>query len=292
MPEKLYHSPGVDFSNSCSSRFFLFGVSSAEMGRRNRRRDDVDGGDDDSIDRDYSLERTEKEWLIRSSSKRLKSEINVSNTSLTSDNDANVDVGNSGKGIATLPSPTKGNKNEAASTSESDRIERARLKKLRQKERQREKKAARTAAAISTNEQLTRKLMTEEKKTASKDRILLQKNQQQQQFITLAKGVRYQDITIGKGHIIQDRKKTHVSYTLRSKSHTSGKILDSSGNFAFRFGKSEVIKGWDIGLMGMKVGGIRRLIVPPEAGYGYNKDVGAGRGGDLYFQIELLHVAP
>jgi hypothetical protein len=120
------------------------------MGRRNRRRDDVDGGDDDSIDRDYSLERTEKEWLIRSSSKRLKSEINVSNTSLTSDNDANVDVGNSGKGIATLPSPTKGNKNEAASTSESDRIERARLKKLRQKERQREKKAARTAAAIST----------------------------------------------------------------------------------------------------------------------------------------------
>jgi FKBP-type peptidyl-prolyl cis-trans isomerase len=92
--------------------------------------------------------------------------------------------------------------------------------------------------------------------------------------------------------MIQDRKKIHVSYTLRSKSHTSSKILDSSGNFAFRFGKSEVIKGWDIGLMGMKVGGIRRLIVPPEAGYGYNKDVGAGRGGDLYFQIELLHVAP
>jgi hypothetical protein len=105
-----------------------------EMGRRNRSRDDVDGGDDDSVDRDYSLERTEKEWLIRSSSKRLKSEIDVSNTSLTSDNDANVDVGNAGKGIATLPSPTKGNKNEAASTSESDRIERARLKKLRQKE--------------------------------------------------------------------------------------------------------------------------------------------------------------
>lgn len=40
------------------------------------------------------------------------------------------------------------------------------------------------------------------------------------------------------------------------------------------------------------VGGSRRLIVPPGAGYGLYKDVGAGKGGDLYFQIELLHVAP
>ena len=265
------------------------------MGRRNRRRDDVDSDDDkNNVDRVYSLERTEKEWLIRSSSKRLKTEI-VGNTSPTND----VDVGNVGVGVATLPSPTKVNKNEstneATSTSESDRIERARLKKLRQKERQREKKAARAAAAVATNEQLTWKIMTEEKRTKLKNEISLQtKHQQttQQQYITLAKGVRYQDLTIGKGHIIQDRKKIHVSYTLRSKSHTSGNILDSSGNFAFRFGKSEVIKGWDIGLLGMKVGGIRRLVVPPEAGYGYNKDVGAGRGGDLYFQIELLHVAP
>ena len=248
------------------------------MGRRNRRRDDVDSDDDkNNVDRVYSLE------LIRSSSKRLKTEI-VVNTSTTND----VDVGNVGVGVATLPSPPKVNKNEstneATSTSESDRIERARLKNLRQKERQREKKAAR---AVATNEQLTWKIMTEEKRTKLKNEISLQtKHQQttQQQYIRLAKGVRYQDITIGKGHIIQDGKKIRVSYTLRSKSHTSGKILDSSGNFAFRFGKSEVIKGWDIGLLGMKVGGIRRLVVPPEAGY--------GRGGDLYFQIELLHVAP
>ena len=265
------------------------------MGRRNRRKVDVDSDDDkNNVDRVYSLERTEKEWLIRSSSKRLKTEI-VVNTSTKNDD---VDVGNVGVGVATLPSPTKVNKNEskneATSTSESDRVERARLKKLRQKERQREKKAARAAAAIATNEQLTWKIMTEEKRMKLKNEISLQTKHQkttQHQYITLAKGVRYQDITIGKGHIIQDRKKTHVSYTLRSKSHTTGKILDSTGNFAFRFGKSEVIKGWDIGLLGMKVGGIRRLVVPPEAGYGYNKDVGAG-GGDLYFQIELLHVAP
>ena len=53
-----------------------------------------------------------------------------------------------------------------------------------------------------------------------------------------------------------------------------------------------MIKGWDIGLQDMRVGGTRRLVVPPSAGYGFNKDVGAGRGADLYFQIELLHVAP
>ena len=42
---------------------------------------------------------------------------------------------------------------------------------------------------------------------------------------------------------------------------------------------------------GSKLGGVRRLIVPPEAGYG-NKDIGGGRGAILYFEIELLHVAP
>ena len=81
-----------------------------------------------------------------------------------------------------------------------------------------------------------------------------------------------------------------MSYLLRARSHTTGKLLDSSGNFGFRLGKGEVIEGWDIGVAGMRVGGTRRLIVPREAGYG-NKDVGAGRGADLYFEIELLQVA-
>ena len=80
------------------------------MGRRNRRKDYVDGDDDkNNDDRDYSLERTEKEWLIRSSSKRLKTEI-VVNTSTKNDD---VDVGNVGVGLATLPSPPKVNKNES-----------------------------------------------------------------------------------------------------------------------------------------------------------------------------------
>lgn len=50
-----------------------------------------------------------------------------------------------------------------------------------------------------------------------------------------------------------------------------------------------VIKGWDIGVVGMKVGGRRQLIVPPKAGYG-GEDIGAGPGAVLFFDITLLHM--
>ena len=49
----------------------------------------------------------------------------------------------------------------------------------------------------------------------------------------------------------------------------------------------EVIEGWEIGLQGMKQGGIRHIIVPPKAGYG-TKDIGAGVGATLYFEVTLL----
>jgi FKBP-type peptidyl-prolyl cis-trans isomerase len=167
------------------------------------------------------------------------------------------------------------------------------LKKQRQKERRKEKKAI---AASSQEATLKAKLELEKSTQHQKQQQLEKKLKSKEKhpthtFRTLNKGVKCLDLVIGKGPIIQHRKKIRVSYTLRAKSHTTGKILDSSKNFPFRIGKGEVIQGWDIGLEGMKVGGVRRLVVPPLAGYG-NKDVGAGRGADLYFEIELLHVAP
>lgn len=105
-------------------------------------------------------------------------------------------------------------------------------------------------------------------------------------FQTLRLGVQYKDITIGNGPLVQDRKKVRVSYKLRVE-HRCGKVIDSSKDFRFRLGKGEVIKGWDIGLVGMRQGGVRHLIVPPKAGYG-SKDVGAGRGGQLFFEVSLL----
>jgi FKBP-type peptidyl-prolyl cis-trans isomerase len=103
---------------------------------------------------------------------------------------------------------------------------------------------------------------------------------------TLRLGVKYRDVQLGNGPIVQDSKMVHINYTLRAK-HASGKVVDSGSNFRFRMGKGEVIKGWDIGLSGMRQGSIRQLLVPPEAGYG-KKNITAGRGVTLFFEINLL----
>jgi len=235
------------------------------MGRRsNRRRED---------DEDDGLERT---WLqSRQVAKRQKTEDNSSQTpqrQKTEDNSSQTP--------------------QQPSEDSSDKIERMRLKKQRQKEKRRAKKAEASAATaiIHQSNRESQKALHNKKEKEKEKKKKMNQSSKQQQFSTLAMGVKYQDLVIGKGHVVQHRKKVRVSYTLRAKSHTSGKILDSSANFPFRAGKGEVIKGWDIGLKDMRVGGIRRLIVPPGAGY-KNKDVGAGKGADLYFQIDLLHVA-
>ena len=75
-----------------------------------------------------------------------------------------------------------------------------------------------------------------------------------------------------------------------------GSIFDSSLNpgrepFTFTLGVGSVIKGWDLGVKDMKVGGKRKLTIPPELGYG---DKGAGNvippGATLIFEVELLEV--
>ena len=100
---------------------------------------------------------------------------------------------------------------------------------------------------------------------------------------------------IGDGTEAQDYNKVVVNYTGKLE---DGSIFDSSlnpgrGPFTFTLGVGSVIKGWDIGVKGMKVGGRRRLTVPPELGYGNN---GAGDvippGATLIFEVDLLEVEP
>eukprot|EP00980_Cylindrotheca_fusiformis_P002220 scaffold517_cov119-Cylindrotheca_fusiformis.AAC.3 len=105
-------------------------------------------------------------------------------------------------------------------------------------------------------------------------------------FLELAKGVNYRDVVIGNGPEVQNRKKIRVAYVLRAKERY-GKILDTSNDFRFRVGRGEVIQGWDIGVMGMRQGGKRHLRIPPQAGYG-QRDVGAGKGGLLFFEVTVL----
>ncbi|GFH53616.1 hypothetical protein CTEN210_10092 [Chaetoceros tenuissimus] len=174
-----------------------------------------------------------------------------------------------------------------------EEIERQRAKKRAKKQRQKEKKEAlKKEAEEKEKAKLAEEKKKEEQKQAKKKRKEVEKKEPPLgKFIKTHKGVKYCDIEIGTGPVIQDRKKVHVKYTLRA-GDKRGKIIDSSGNFGFRCGKGEVISGWEIGLLRMKVGGTRHIIVPPKAGYGNNKDIGAGVGGLLYFEVTLLHVAP
>lgn len=98
-------------------------------------------------------------------------------------------------------------------------------------------------------------------------------------------GVQYEDKLVGTGKLLRDGKALTVKYELTGGRF--GAVIDSSKQFTFRTGMGEVIQGWDIGLEGMREGGRRKMIIPPKAGYG-GKDIGAGPGGLLYFDVTLL----
>jgi peptidylprolyl isomerase len=108
--------------------------------------------------------------------------------------------------------------------------------------------------------------------------------------ITTASGLRYTDIVEGTGPTPQRGQTLTVHYTGMLE---SGKKFDSSYDkgapYPFQFGVTSMIKGWDEGVSTMKVGGKRRLIIPPSLGYGP-----AGRppsippNATLVFEIELL----
>lgn len=105
-------------------------------------------------------------------------------------------------------------------------------------------------------------------------------------------GVQYWDIKAGAGATAETGKTVTIHY---SGFLPDGKKFDSSIDrgrpFSFQLGEGAVIKGWDEGIAGMKVGGKRQLKVPPPAAYG---DQGKGGvvppGATLVFDVQLLDV--
>jgi tryptophan-rich sensory protein len=99
------------------------------------------------------------------------------------------------------------------------------------------------------------------------------------------------DITVGNGAEAKNGNTVEVHYL---GTFLDGKKFDSSYDrgvpFSFRLGAGGVIKGWDMGILGMKVGGKRKLIVPPALGYG-DRDYGPIPANSiLVFEVELLGV--
>jgi FKBP-type peptidyl-prolyl cis-trans isomerase FkpA len=109
---------------------------------------------------------------------------------------------------------------------------------------------------------------------------------------TTPSGLKYEEIKQGDGDVATAGKTVSVHYTGWL---TNGKKFDSSKDrgqpFEFPLGGGRVIKGWDEGVQGMKVGGVRKLTIPPELGYGSRGAGGAiPPDSTLVFEVELLKV--
>lgn len=110
--------------------------------------------------------------------------------------------------------------------------------------------------------------------------------------VTRPSGLKYVDIREGTGEAAAAGKNVAVHYTGWL---TNGTKFDSSKDrgqpFEFPLGGGRVIKGWDEGVQGMKVGGVRKLTIPPELGYGARGAGGAiPPNATLVFEVELLKV--
>jgi FKBP-type peptidyl-prolyl cis-trans isomerase FkpA len=115
-------------------------------------------------------------------------------------------------------------------------------------------------------------------------------------MITTPSGLIYKDVKVGDGATATAGSEVEVHYTgwlyvNGQKTTRFDSSRDRGELFKFPLGAGRVIRGWDEGIQGMKVGGIRELIIPPDLGYGTR---GAGSvippNATLFFEVELFNV--
>jgi FKBP-type peptidyl-prolyl cis-trans isomerase len=114
------------------------------------------------------------------------------------------------------------------------------------------------------------------------------------QEVVTRDGLKYVDLKVGDGAIAETGMRAMVHYTGWL---TDGTTFDSSVErgqpFSFTLGQGQVIRGWDEGVKGMRVGGKRKLTIPPDMGYGSRGAAGViPPNATLIFDVELLDVKP
>ncbi|KAG9316310.1 hypothetical protein JVU11DRAFT_2341 [Chiua virens] len=107
---------------------------------------------------------------------------------------------------------------------------------------------------------------------------------------TLEGGVKVRDSQIGTGKMAKKGDKLVLRYIGKL---LDGNIFDQNTKgkpFVFKLGQGDVIKGWDLGVAGMQVGGEREIVVPPSMGYGNKKQEGIPSNSTLKFEVKLLEI--
>ena len=98
-----------------------------------------------------------------------------------------------------------------------------------------------------------------------------------------------EEVRVGEGDLAE--RGSDVTMKYRGTLESDGSEFDSASRFDFTLGAGEVIKGWDKGIEGMRVGGKRKLVIPPKLGYGKRGSPPEIPGdATLVFDVELLAV--
>ncbi len=105
------------------------------------------------------------------------------------------------------------------------------------------------------------------------------------------------DVRVGTGAEAASGKRLAVNYSgwlySATAAENKGSMFDTSvgrGAYVFTLGAAQVIKGWDQGIVGMRVGGLRRIVIPPELGYGSQQMGSIPPNSTLVFDVELVAV--